>query len=107
MNFQHGIQSFTGTVTAVLGANGVGKTTLLHLLLGLYPPDQGDIRLFETSRAGYKAGRIKQLMGLVSQNETIPFDLSVEEYVLLGRAPHLGLLAMPGPQDRGGGANSP
>ena len=91
---------FTGTVTAVLGANGVGKTTLLHLLLGLYPPDRGDIRFFETPRAGYRAGRIKQLIGLVSQNETLPFDLSVEEYVLLGRAPHLGLLAMPGPQDR-------
>jgi ABC-type Mn2+/Zn2+ transport system ATPase subunit len=35
-----------GTVTAVLGANGVGKTTLLHLLLGLFEPDTGEIRFF-------------------------------------------------------------
>ncbi len=91
---------FTGTVTAVLGANGVGKTTLLYILLGLYPPGRGDLWFFEKPRSHYKAGRIKQLIAMVSQNETLPFDLNVEEYVLLGRAPHLGLLAMPGRADR-------
>ena len=89
-----------GTVTAVLGANGVGKTTLLHLLLGLYAPDNGEIRFFGTPARKYSQNRLKQLMGMVSQNNTPPFDLRVDEYVLLGRAPHLGLLTIPGDTDR-------
>lgn len=89
-----------GTVTAVLGANGVGKTTLLYILLGLYLPDKGELLFFKKPASHYKTGRIKQIIGMVSQNETLPFDLSVEEYVLLGRAPHLGLFTIPGSQDR-------
>jgi len=91
---------YEGTITAVLGANGVGKTTLLYILLGLYLPDQGGLSFFEKPVSHYRKERIKQLVGMVSQNEAIPFDLSVEEYVLLGRAPHLGLLTLPGKADR-------
>lgn len=89
-----------GSVTAILGANGVGKTTLLYILLGLYLPDHGELFFFNKPVSQYKPERIKQLIGMVSQNETLPFDLSVEEYVLLGRAPHLGLLTIPGEADR-------
>ena len=89
-----------GTVTAVLGANGVGKTTLLYLFLGLYEPDQGEILFFGKPGRLYSPNRRKQLMGMVSQNDTPPFDLRVDEYVLLGRAPHLGLLTIPGASER-------
>ncbi|HKJ99223.1 MAG TPA: ABC transporter ATP-binding protein [Desulfotignum sp.] len=89
-----------GTITAVLGANGVGKTTLLYLLLGLYKPDRGDILFFGKPGNRYTRGRLKQVIGMVSQNDTTPFDLRVDEYVLLGRAPHLGLLTIPGTADR-------
>ncbi len=90
----------TGTVNAVLGANGVGKTTLLLILLGLYEPDRGDLLFFGKPRTLYPPEQIRRFIGMVSQNETVPFDLSVQEYVLLGRAPHLGLFSMPGPTDR-------
>jgi len=93
-----------GTVTAVLGANGVGKTTLLYLLLGLFAPDKGEIRFFGKPARKYSRNRLKQLMGMVSQNDTPPFDLRVDEYVLLGRAPHLGLLTIPGDTDRNAAA---
>ena len=33
-----------GSVTAILGPNGCGKTTLLHILLGSLKPMQGEIR---------------------------------------------------------------
>lgn len=89
-----------GTVVAILGANGVGKTTLLYILLGLYPANTGEVCFFNKSKIGYGAGHIKQLIGMVSQNESIPFDLSVEEYVLLGRAPHLNLFRIPGGEDK-------
>ena len=89
-----------GTVVAILGANGVGKTTLLLILLGLYPVIQGEVLLFGKLRKEYSSGHIKQLVGMVSQNESISFDLSVREYVLLGRAPHLKLLRVPDEKDR-------
>ena len=89
-----------GTVTAVLGANGVGKTTLLFLLLGLFSPDKGDILYFEKPCTHYGMREMKQLLGMVSQNESIPFDLSVEDYVLLGRAPHIKLLNLPAQNDK-------
>jgi iron complex transport system ATP-binding protein len=84
----------------------VGKTTLLHILLGLSPPDSGEVLFFEKSNIGYGAGHIKQLIGMVSQNDSVPFDLSVQEYVLLGRAPHLKLLEIPGEDDRGAVKNA-
>jgi iron complex transport system ATP-binding protein len=89
-----------GTVTAILGANGVGKTTLLYILLGLYLPDHGDLVFFKKTGTRFSTGATRQFIGMVSQNDTVPFDLSAEEYVLLGRAPHLGLLSMPKTSDR-------
>jgi iron complex transport system ATP-binding protein len=83
------------SVTAILGPNGSGKTTLLSLLLGLLVPRKGDILLAGKSKDQYSSREMKQLIGLVPQEESIPFDLSVIEYVLLGRAPHLRLLALP------------
>lgn len=89
-----------GSVTAILGPNGAGKTTLLHLLLGVYAPDKGRVTYFEKPASQYPPSRFKQMIGLVSQNESIPFDMTVLEYVLLGRAPHKKMLEIPDEQDR-------
>jgi len=88
-----------GKVTAILGPNGAGKTTLLHLALGWLEPWQGTIRLGNKSLAGYSRQELGCLMALVPQSEYVPFEYSVLEYVLLGRAPHLSSLAMPGKND--------
>ena len=88
-----------GAVTAILGPNGSGKTTLLRLLLGVLRPRAGTIRLAGRPQASYSRRALSQLVGLVPQDEHIPFDFSVLEYVLLGRAPYLGPLAMPGEVD--------
>ena len=87
------------SITAILGPNGSGKTTLLHLVLGLLTPGGGDILLAGTSRRRYSPRELRQLIALVPQEESVAFDLSVLEYVLLGRAPHLRLLAQPGEDD--------
>jgi len=89
-----------GSITAVLGPNGSGKSTLLHVLLGLLPPEWGEVRLFGRPLSAHSRRESSRLVGLVPQNEHVTFDLSVFEYALLGRAPYLDLLEMPGPDDR-------
>jgi iron complex transport system ATP-binding protein len=92
-----GIQA--GTVTAILGPNGAGKTTLLNLMLGLRKPDSGIINLEDLPLTQYSRKELSQWMGLVPQSEHIPFEYSVLEFVLLGRAPYLGPLDLPGSDD--------
>jgi iron complex transport system ATP-binding protein len=89
-----------GSITAVLGANGSGKTTLLRLLLGLLRPTSGAVEVEGRPQHGYSRRDLSQRVGLVPQSEPVAFELSVIEFALLGRAPHLGLLDLPGETDR-------
>jgi len=50
-----GFRLEAGEKVGVIGANGAGKTTLLRLLLGLIPPDAGQIQLGHNVRTGYFA----------------------------------------------------
>lgn len=84
-----------GSVTAILGPNGTGKTTLLHLALGWLKPQRGTISLGGQSLNAYTRRELGQWMALVPQNEHTSFAFSLHEYVLLGRAPYLSPLAMP------------
>jgi iron complex transport system ATP-binding protein len=87
------------SITAILGPNGAGKTTLLHLALGLYQPRSGEIRVGAKSIREYSRRELSHWIGLVPQNEYLPYEFSVLEYVVLGRSPYLGPLDMPDPQD--------
>ena len=89
----------SGAIAAILGPNGSGKTTLLRLMLGVLRPRQGTIEVAGRPQESYSRRELSQLVGLVPQDEHIPFDFTILEYVLLGRAPYLGPLAMPGEQD--------
>jgi iron complex transport system ATP-binding protein len=86
-------------VTAILGPNGSGKTTLLRVLLGMLTPQGGRILVRGRLQGEYSRRAMSRTMGLVPQREHFPLGFSVLEYVLLGRAPHLGLLDRPGGGD--------
>lgn len=88
-----------GTVTAILGPNGVGKTTLLHLALGWLKPQEGVILLDGQPLNQYSRRAVGQWMALVPQTERISFEYSILDYVVLGRTPYLAPLAMPTPDD--------
>jgi len=85
--------------TAILGPNGAGKTTLLRLAYGRLRPLSGRILLQGINLADYTHRQIAQRVGLVPQREYNPFEYSLLEYALLGRAPHLHPLDLPGRAD--------
>ena len=83
------------TITVVLGPNGVGKTTLLYLLLGVLSPEAGDISISGRTIHSYSRQEMSHWVGFVPQFEYIPYPFSVMEYISMGRTPHLGLLGLP------------
>ncbi len=96
-NLSFGINQ--GSVTAILGPNGVGKTTLLYITLGWLKPQEGEIFLDNRPLHNYSQRERGRWMSLVPQKEHIPFEYSLTEYVMLGRAPYLKPLEMPGKED--------
>ncbi len=85
--------------TAIVGPNGAGKSTLLHTLAGLLAPAAGHVELAGRALSGWTAReRGRQLAWLSQQGESTG-ELTVRDVVHLGRLPHLGLFAAPGPAD--------
>ncbi|HEY8393387.1 MAG TPA: ABC transporter ATP-binding protein [Thermaerobacter sp.] len=89
-----------GELVALLGPNGVGKSTLLRCLLGLMPLRRGEVHWSEGGRRLPVAG----MAGYVPQVTAVPFAYSVRDVVLMGRARHVGLFALPGPRDQAAAA---
>jgi iron complex transport system ATP-binding protein len=87
-----------GEVTAIVGPNGAGKSSLLTCLVGLRPPDAGEVRLGGEALSALKARARAQRLGFLPQTPEIAWRLDVETLVGLGRTPHAGPFGA-GPQD--------
>jgi iron complex transport system ATP-binding protein len=88
-----------GEWVALIGPNGAGKTTILRAFAGLLP-FAGSIELDETSVRGAGRRELARLVAIVAQKPTLPPELTVAEYVLLGRTPHMAYLASESRRDR-------
>ena len=83
-----------GAWVGLLGPNGSGKTTLLRTLGGLLPYTSR-LDLFGRHLHDWRARERARSVALVRQQPALDFDFSVEEFVTLGLAPHVGWLARP------------
>ena len=75
--------SFTarpGTVTAIVGPTGAGKTTLMNLLLRLYDPDEGSIRIGGRDLRDYQVDSLRANIAIALQ-ENVLFRLSVRDNI--------------------------
>lgn len=69
-----------GSVVALLGRNGVGKTTVLRSIIGFTPPRQGTVRFKGVEITGFEPHRIVQMgIGLVPQGRRIFPSLTVKQ----------------------------
>lgn len=84
----------------VIGPNGSGKTTLLQLLAGVLAAKKGLIQLLGKPIHRHHRRWLARHLAYVPQNTPSEFPFSVREIVLLGRAPHLGMLGFEQESDR-------
>ena len=83
----------------VVGPNGAGKTTLLRVLAGLATPQTGSVAIDGIDTRSLRRRQWARRVGLVPQAPVVPPGMSVAEYVLLGRTPHIRPLASEGVGD--------
>lgn len=87
------VQLRPGEVWAVLGENGVGKSTLMATLAGVRSAQRGDVRLHDRPlHAWSRRDRARRLAWLAQQDDDA-FPSTVLEQVLVGRHPYLARLA--------------
>lgn len=89
-----------GGFCSILGPNGSGKTTLLKCVAGLLKPDSGTIQLNGKPMSEYKMTEMARTLAYVPQYQDIVFDISVFDYVMLGRNPYQTPWEMQRPEDK-------
>jgi iron complex transport system ATP-binding protein len=79
-----------GQVTAIIGANGAGKSTFLACLAGLRQPDSGAASLGALPVSALSHRERAQRIGFLHQTPEIAWAIDVETLVGLGRIPYVG-----------------
>ena len=79
-----------GEMLAVVGPNGAGKSTLLKVLGGTLARGSGSVEILGQPLDSYDRRALARIVAVVAQENTVAFQFSVLEVVLMGRAPHLG-----------------
>lgn len=77
-----------GSFCALIGPNGVGKTTLLKTLLGWQKPLQGELFMSGKNLNNLSALQLSHKVSVVWSSHNIPENLKVSELLQMGRQPH-------------------
>lgn len=77
-----------GRITAIVGANACGKSTLLRALARLLAPREGSIQLDGRALHSLPSRELAQRLGILPQSPVAPEGLTVVDLVNRGRSPH-------------------
>jgi iron complex transport system ATP-binding protein len=86
-------------VFIIIGPNGAGKTTLIKLMVGILKIQTGQIEILQAPLGKYSQKRLAKALAYVPQGLPVGFPFTVEETVLLGRAPHQKVLGLASQDD--------
>ena len=88
-----------GKILAILGPNGIGKTTLLKCMIGLLPWTKGRTLLEGRNIKDLKPKEIWSRISYIPQSHGFAFSYTGLEMVMLGRSSHMGLFQQPGKKE--------
>jgi iron complex transport system ATP-binding protein len=88
-----------GQLVALVGANGIGKSTLLRTITGIQKPLSGTILLNGKDIFSYEPLDLAQNLSLVLTEKLPPSNLTVFELIALGRQPYTNWLGKLSPED--------
>ncbi len=88
-----------GHILAILGPNGIGKTTLLKCMIGLLPWHSGKTLLYDKDIHTLKPKEVWSTISYIPQSHGFAFSYTGLEMVLLGRSAHLGMFQQPGKEE--------
>ncbi|HEY0186160.1 MAG TPA: ABC transporter ATP-binding protein [Cellulomonas sp.] len=88
-----------GRITAVVGANACGKSTLLRAMSRLLAPQDGQVLLDGAAVHGVPAKQLARTLGLLPQQPIAPEGITVSDLVGRGRHPHQRMFARASRQD--------
>lgn len=89
-----------GTLTAILGPNGCGKTCLLDTLIGHHFPSEGEISVDGQPLSEMSSRDIALKISYVPQSVVVNIDYTVFDFILFGRAPHIAPWKHPTKEDQ-------
>lgn len=89
-----------GRLVALIGANGIGKSTLLRTIVGSQPALSGNVMLNECDLNEINRVDMSLLLSIVTTERTQTGGLTVKELVSLGRQPYTGFLGILDRKDR-------
>ncbi|MDE6237339.1 MAG: ABC transporter ATP-binding protein [Muribaculaceae bacterium] len=89
-----------GELTALIGPNGVGKSTLMRTLSGFQAPCGGKIEIMGRDISDLKRSELAKMVSVVLTEKPSLDNMKVEELVELGRSPYTGFFGRAGIEDK-------
>lgn len=90
----------TGECICVLGANGIGKSTLFKTMLTVLPALSGQMSINGKDVCDFSQKEISTYISYVPQAKDCSYQYSVFDVVLMGRAPYIRMFSSPSENDR-------
>jgi iron complex transport system ATP-binding protein len=82
-----------GNILGIIGPNGSGKSTLLRILAGLLKTREGQVKINQRPISSCSPRELARMIAVVPEETLVTFPFTVEQLVMMGRAPHRSFMS--------------